>query len=129
MFGCIRNAASRITFSAITCIHFFFISSPSETAPTAAGRKSRNMNETGFPIAIARKVPIVMLKPPMYGPSIIPYIGAITSDSENAAPDAPIIGTVGIILSTAYRAVNIEMSATIFVFVAPFSMLTNCGHL
>ena len=46
------------------------------------------------------------------------------SDSENEAPEAPIIGTVGIILSTAYRAVNIDIIAMILVFGAFFVMLT-----
>ena len=46
------------------------------------------------------------------------------SDSENVAPELPIIGTLGIILSTAYRAVNIDSIAMIFVLGALLSMLT-----
>ncbi len=38
------------------------------------------------------------------------------SDSEKEAPEAPIIGTVGIILRMAYRAVNIAIIAMILVF-------------
>lgn len=53
----------------------------------------------------------------------------MTSDSENEAPEAPIIGTVGIILSTAYRAVNIDTIAMILVFGAFSVMLTIFGHL
>lgn len=46
------------------------------------------------------------------------------SDSENVAPEVPIIGTLGIILSTAYRAVNIDSIAIVFVLGALLSMLT-----
>jgi len=45
------------------------------------------------------------------------------SDSENEAPEAPIIGTVGIILSMAYRAVNIDTIAMILVFGVSLVML------
>jgi len=127
--GCMRNTASRITFSAIAYIHFCLMRRPNETAPTVAGRKSRNMKTTGFPSAMAKNVPIIMLNPPMYGPSMIPYMGAMMSDSENAAPAAPIIGTVGISRSTAYRAVNIDINAMIFVFAAFLIMLTNLSHV
>jgi len=51
------------------------------------------------------------------------------SDSENEAPEAPIIGTVGIILSTAYRAVNIDIIAISLVFGAFFVMLNMFGRL
>jgi hypothetical protein len=51
------------------------------------------------------------------------------SDSENEAPEAPIIGTVGTILSTAYRAVNIDIIAMILVFGTFLVMLTMFGHL
>lgn len=51
----------------------------------------------------------------------------MTSDSENEAPEAPIIGTVGIILSTAYRAVNIDTIAMILVFGAFLVMSTKLG--
>ena len=49
------------------------------------------------------------------------------SDSENEAPEAPIIGTVGIILRTAYRAVNIDTIAMILVFETFLVMLTKLG--
>jgi len=51
------------------------------------------------------------------------------SDNENEAPEAPIIGTVGIILSTAYSAVNIDIIAMILVFGVFFVMLNMFGHL
>jgi len=72
VLGWMRKATSRRMFSAITGIHFRLSMSPNETAATVAGRKSRNMKLTGLPIAIAKNVPIIMLKPPMYGPSMIP---------------------------------------------------------
>jgi len=67
-----RNTTSRTKFSPIAYIHFRLMSSPAETAATVAGRKSRNMKITGLPIAMAKNVPIITLKPPMYGPSMIP---------------------------------------------------------
>jgi len=51
----------------------------------------------------------------------------MTSESENVAPEAPIIGTVGISRSTAYRAVNIDTNAMILVFAAFLVMLTKLG--
>ena len=51
------------------------------------------------------------------------------SDSENEAPEPPIIGTVGIILSIAYRAVNIETVAMSLVFWVSFVMLNMFGYL
>jgi len=53
----------------------------------------------------------------------------MTSDTENQFPDEPIIGIVGIILSTAYRAVNIDIIAMSLVFGTFFVMLTMFGHL
>jgi len=53
----------------------------------------------------------------------------MTSDTENQFPDEPIIGTVGIILSTAYRAVNIDTNAMILVFGAFLTMLTMFSRL
>ncbi len=126
--GCMRNAASRAIFNAITGTHLRLMRSPNASAPIVAGRKSRNMKTTGFPSAMAKNVPSIMLKLPMYGPSMIPYMGAMMSDNENAAPEAPIIGTVGISRSTTYRAVNIDMNAMIFVFAAFLIMLTNLSH-
>jgi len=60
---------------------------------------------------------MMMLKPPVNGPNRIPYIGARTSDSENEAPSAPIIGTVGIYLKAAYKAENTAMRAMVLVLV------------
>lgn len=60
-----------MTFSAITYVHFFLISSPVETAATVAGRKSSPRKTGGFP-NIAMNEPIITLRPPVYGPSIIP---------------------------------------------------------
>ena len=128
VLGCKRKTASRTRFSAITGIHFRLMSSPKETAATVAGRKSRPMNTGGFPKNAIRE-PIITLKPPMYGPKISPYSGATMSDSENEAPEAPIIGTVGIILSTAYRAVNIDIIAISLVLGAFFVMLTMFDYL
>lgn len=58
-------------FSAITGIHFRLMSKPKETAATVAGRKSRPRKTGGFPKKAINE-PIITLKPPMYGPSMIP---------------------------------------------------------
>lgn len=71
VLGCRRKAPSRTMFSAITGIHFRLMSKPTETAATVAGRKSRPMKTGGFP-NMAINEPIITLKPPMYGPSMIP---------------------------------------------------------
>jgi len=71
VLGCRRKATSRTMFSAITGIHFRLMSRPTETAATVAGRKSRPRKTGGFPKK-AMNEPIITLKPPMYGPSMIP---------------------------------------------------------
>ena len=71
VFGCIRKAASNMTFRAITCIHFFLIKNPKDTAATVAGKKSKPKKTGGFP-NMAMKEPKTTLSPPMYGPNIMP---------------------------------------------------------
>ena len=46
------------------------------------------------------------------------------SDTENVAPEAPIIGTLGITRSIAYTAVNMESTAMVFEFKLVLSIST-----
>ena len=108
--GLITKAKNKTLFNTITGSHFFLTRKPKATAFTKAGRKSRPRNIGGFAL-IAVKVPIITLVPPMYGPSIMPYRGARISESEKVTPATPIMGTVGIILRTAYIAENIAVNA------------------
>jgi len=71
VLGCRKKATSRTMFNAITGNHFRLMSSPKETAATVAGRKSRPKKTGGFPKKAINE-PIIMLKPPMYGPKISP---------------------------------------------------------
>jgi hypothetical protein len=49
------------------------------------------------------------------------------SETENDAPEAPIIGTLGIMRSTAYTAVNMEIIAIVFEFSLFWSISTMWG--
>jgi len=46
------------------------------------------------------------------------------SETEKLAPEAPIIGTLGIMRSTAYTAVNMEIMAMVFEFSLVLSIPT-----
>ena len=111
-----KNIKSKTAFNNITGPHFRLIKNPRAIALIVAGRKSRNIKVTGFPIAIARKVPRKTLKPPTYGPRRTPYIGARISEREKA-PAIPIMGIVGINLIIVYKAEKMAIDAIIFVLV------------
>ena len=72
---------------------------PKATAFTKAGRKSKPKKTGALPSAIAKKVPMTMLIPPVKGPNIIPYKGTRLSETEKEA-ERPIIGPSGISLIT-----------------------------
>lgn len=90
---------SKTRLSSIACFHLRFTRKPKATAFTKAGRKSNPKKTGAFPSAIAMKVPIIMLIPPVSGPNIIPYRGARLSETENEA-ERPIIGPKGMSLIT-----------------------------
>ena len=115
--GCNKKANSKTAFNPTVGAHLRFMSSPKATAFSVAGRKSRPINVTGFPKSIAKKDPKIILRPPVYGPNIIPYSGAMMSESEND-PAIPIIGTVGIILNTIYSAEKTAIYPTSLVLTA-----------
>ena len=84
----------------MTGILFCRIRKPTATALMRAGRKSKPINTDALPSAMAVKVPIIMLSPPVNGPRIMPMIGASASDTAKE-PVKPTIGPRGITLRTA----------------------------
>ncbi len=85
--------------SSTAAFHFRLTRNPKTTAFTNAGRKSKPKKTGALPSAIAKKVPMIMLMPPVKGPNIIPYNGARLSETENEA-ERPIIGPNGMSLIT-----------------------------
>jgi hypothetical protein len=77
---------------------------------------------TGLPKAIDKKVPIIMLTPPVNGPRTIPYTGAKQSATENV-PERPIIGPIGIRRTTEYNAAKTAINAICFVEMWNFMFL------
>ena len=111
--GLKMKAKSKNIFNTITGTHFRFMRKPIETQFTNAVRKSRP-KKTGALTVIPKKVPIIMLRPPIYGPKIIPYNGGRKSEIENVW-DRPIIGPRGIGRKAAYNAEKTIKNETILV--------------
>ena len=89
-----RKAIKIITNNIVAYALFLLINNPIINAFIAAGRKSNPAKYVGFPKTNVNTVPNIILALPTYGPNIIPYIGAIASDNEKAAPDIPTTGIV-----------------------------------
>ena len=89
-----RNAIKVIKNNIEAYPLFLLTNNPIVNAFIAAGRKSNPAKYVGFPKTNVKPVPNIILALPMYGPNIIPYIGAIASDNENAAPAIPTTGIV-----------------------------------
>ena len=113
--GCSRKVINRIEFKRITIFHLRLSINAMAIAFIVAGRKSRPKKGAGFPNAMAKKVPKIILEPPVKRPKMDPYSGAAISEIEKKAPDPPTIGTKGISLSTEYNAPKITIEAIMYV--------------
>ena len=98
--GCKKNAASKPKFSKTTGSHLRLKRKPMETTATKSGRKSRPKKDTVLPKPMAVKLPMNTLKPPKYGPSIMPYIRGRKSERERYPPAPPMSMLKGTNLST-----------------------------
>lgn len=109
--GLTKNSASKPAFRITTGSHLRFIRNPTEIAATKSGRKSRPKKDTGLPNPIAPKFPSTTVKPPRYGPKMMPKIGARKSEKERYPPAPPMRMLKGMNRRTMYSAVKIVSRA------------------